>query len=392
MTTIDDATARGGRRGGTTECDAPGTTRSLRAEPLDADGVERVGGDAAGDEETREGGDFRALRRERRRARGDSWRRGEGKRNCVELELEALGGVSDETLAKFATVRGESAENDAKSDAAGGGATPEAGADSGYAARGTLFNEPYRVSVDEQGVHRVVWGKEGESRRVVRSKDGARTPQEAVECVHVEILRRMHENIASVSDESHDGTFEARICRNCLCDCSKTPLMRRGPDGIGTLCNACGLWWSRHQTMREYPSVVPEETPHKAIFIRNPVKSRRALKTLDVFGYYSSSVQATLAKACAAVLQEERRSLRLPRVKSKPDVRYDFKRAIHDVFDRCDCVFADSPSHSDDLGWEHYPPSITDFAAEQLEELEGVDLEGTQSFRRSRTRRSRTRN
>ena len=97
---------------------------SLRTEPLDADGVERVGGDAAGDEETREGGDFRALRRERRRARGDSWRRGEGKRNCVELELEALGGVSDETLAKFATVRGESAENDAKSDAAGGGATP----------------------------------------------------------------------------------------------------------------------------------------------------------------------------------------------------------------------------------------------------------------------------
>ena len=59
------------------------------------------------------------------------------------------------------------------------------------------------------------------------------------------------------------------------------------------------------QTMREYPSEVPEETPRKAIFIRNPVKSRRALKTLDVFGYHSSSVQATLAKACAAVLQEE---------------------------------------------------------------------------------------
>ena len=85
-------------------------------------------------------------------------------------------------------------------------------------------------------MHRVVWGKEGESRRVVRSKDGARTPQEAVECVHLEILRRMNENIPSVSDESQrDGKFEVRICSNCRCDCSKTPLMRRGPDGIGTL-------------------------------------------------------------------------------------------------------------------------------------------------------------
>jgi hypothetical protein len=344
----------------------------MRAEPLDATASNAS---ASSPRETRKRAREAIFARfdASATARGAKLAKRRGKGNCVELELEALGGVSDETLAKFATY-GDKVQKMMQK-ATPRGATPGL-APIRYAARGTLFNEPYRVSVDEQGVHRVVWGKEGESRRVVRSKDGARTPQEAVECVHVEILRRMNENIASVSDESHDGTFEARICRNCLCDCSKTPLMRRGPDGIGTLCNACGLWWSRHQTMREYPSVVPEETPHKAIFIRNPVKSRRALKTLDVFGYYSSSVQATLAKACAAVLQEERRSLRLPRVKSKPDVRYDFKRAIHDVFDRCDCVFADSPSHSDDLGWEHYPPSITDFAAEQLEELEGVKLEG----------------
>ena len=354
--------------------DALGMTMSLRTESLDAD-ASNVS--EATPRATRKRAREAIFARFDQRAGGAQLAKRRGKKNCVELELEALGRVSDETIAKFARYGEKMQKMMQKATRRGGGATPRL-EPTGYAARGTLFNEPYRVSVDEQGVHRVVWGKEGESRRVVRSKDGARTPQEAVECVHVEILRRMNENIASVSDESHDGTFEARICRNCLCDCSKTPLMRRGPDGIGTLCNACGLWWSRHQTMREYPSVVPEETPHKAIFIRNPVKSRRALKTLDVFGYYSSSVQATLAKACAAVLQEERRSLRLPRVKSKPDVRYDFKRAIHDVFDRCDCVFADSPSHSDDLGWEHYPPSITDFAAEQLEELEGVKLEGVE--------------
>ena len=311
-------------------------------------------------------------------ARGAKLAKRRGNRNCVELELEALGGVSDETLAKFATY-GDKVQKMMQK-ATPRGATPLVPIR--YAARGTLFNEPYRVSVDEQGVHRVVWGKEGESRRVVRSKDGARTPQEAVECVHLEILRRMHENIPSVSDESqhgYDGKFEVRMCSNCRRDCSKTPLMRRGPDGIGTLCNACGLWYSRHATMRKFLEV-PEETPRKAIFIRNPVKSRRALKTLDVFGYHSSIVQSTLSKACAAVIQEENGSLPRPRGTSKRDShKTNFKQAIDNVFDRYDFVFTDSPSNSDGL-CDDSAPSMTEFTGGQLEELEGIDLEELKAF------------
>jgi hypothetical protein len=358
--------------------DALGMTMSLRTESLDAD-ASNVS--EATPRATRKRAREAIFARFDQRAGGAQLAKRRGKKNCVELELEALGRVSDETIAKFARYGEKMQKMMQKVTRRGGGATPRL-EPTGYAARGTLFNEPYRVSVDDRGVHRVVWGKEGESRRVVRSKDGARTPQEAVECVHLEILRRMHENIPSVSDESqhgYDGKFEVRMCSNCRRDCSKTPLMRRGPDGIGTLCNACGLWYSRHATMRKFLEV-PEETPRKAIFIRNPVKSRRALKTLDVFGYHSSIVQSTLSKACAAVIQEENGSLPRPRGTSKRDShKTNFKQAIDNVFDRYDFVFTDSPSNSDGL-CDDSAPSMTEFTGGQLEELEGIDLEELKAF------------
>ena len=150
--------------------------------------------------------------------------------------------------------------------------------------------------------------------------------------------------------------------------------------GSARLCNACGLWYSRHANDARVSSEVPEETPRKAIFIRNPVKSRRALKTLDVFGYHSSIVQATLAKACAAVLQEENAftSASARHVETRL-ARYDFKRAIDNVFDRYDFVFTDSPSNSDGL-WDDSAPSMTEFTGGQLEELEGIDLEELEAF------------
>ena len=94
---------------------------SLRTESLDAD-ASNVS--EATPRATRKRAREAIFARFDERAGGAQLAKRRGKKNCVELELEALGGVSDETLAKFATVRGESAENDAKSDAAGGGATP----------------------------------------------------------------------------------------------------------------------------------------------------------------------------------------------------------------------------------------------------------------------------
>uniref|UniRef100_A0A0E0CFL8 CCT domain-containing protein n=1 Tax=Oryza meridionalis TaxID=40149 RepID=A0A0E0CFL8_9ORYZ len=42
-----------------------------------------------------------------------------------------------------------------------------------------------------------------------------------------------------------------RRCHHCGISAASTPMMRRGPDGPRTLCNACGLMWANKGTMRE---------------------------------------------------------------------------------------------------------------------------------------------
>lgn len=43
----------------------------------------------------------------------------------------------------------------------------------------------------------------------------------------------------------------AAECHHCGISAASTPMMRRGPDGPRTLCNACGLMWANKGTMRE---------------------------------------------------------------------------------------------------------------------------------------------
>uniref|UniRef100_A0A0E0JVI6 Tify domain-containing protein n=1 Tax=Oryza punctata TaxID=4537 RepID=A0A0E0JVI6_ORYPU len=43
----------------------------------------------------------------------------------------------------------------------------------------------------------------------------------------------------------------AAECHHCGINAASTPMMRRGPDGPRTLCNACGLMWANKGTMRE---------------------------------------------------------------------------------------------------------------------------------------------
>ena len=42
-------------------------------------------------------------------------------------------------------------------------------------------------------------------------------------------------------------------CTNCGCAPSSTPQMRHGPTGGTSLCNACGLYWRKHQSNRFLP-------------------------------------------------------------------------------------------------------------------------------------------
>ncbi|KAL9247223.1 hypothetical protein vseg_020676 [Gypsophila vaccaria] len=57
-------------------------------------------------------------------------------------------------------------------------------------------------------------------------------------------------------------------CRHCGINEKSTPMMRRGPDGPRTLCNACGLMWANKGTLRDL-SKAPMPCGQLAPLIRN---------------------------------------------------------------------------------------------------------------------------
>ena len=136
----------------------------------------------------------------------------------------------------------------------------------GYRAEGLLFNEPVEVWVDQAGAHFVQWGAEGDGRRrVATSPDGAANARDAVRCIALELARRVDHDVAPVlpplpppaaptapptSSRGSNSKKGGRACSNCGCTSHATPLMRRGPNGVRSLCNACGLWFARRGTMR----------------------------------------------------------------------------------------------------------------------------------------------
>lgn len=55
-------------------------------------------------------------------------------------------------------------------------------------------------------------------------------------------------------------------CRHCGTSEKSTPMMRRGPEGPRTLCNACGLMWANKGTLRDLSKTAPLGT--------NPMRNR----------------------------------------------------------------------------------------------------------------------
>ncbi|KAL1554458.1 GATA transcription factor 25-like [Salvia divinorum] len=58
-----------------------------------------------------------------------------------------------------------------------------------------------------------------------------------------------------VGKKVQEGSIKVAIemkssCDNCGVESSDTPLMRKGPNGPKTLCNACGLYWTIRGRMR----------------------------------------------------------------------------------------------------------------------------------------------
>ncbi|XVF74959.1 hypothetical protein PTKIN_Ptkin13bG0151100 [Pterospermum kingtungense] len=48
------------------------------------------------------------------------------------------------------------------------------------------------------------------------------------------------------------------LCRHCGISEKSTPMMRRGPEGPRTLCNACGLMWANKGTLRDLSKAAPQ--------------------------------------------------------------------------------------------------------------------------------------
>lgn len=59
--------------------------------------------------------------------------------------------------------------------------------------------------------------------------------------------RRKNGEKKAVEGETDDKNIPVKDkCMRCSTTATNTPMMRKGPDGCRSLCNACGLKWSRH--------------------------------------------------------------------------------------------------------------------------------------------------
>uniref|UniRef100_A0A5B7BQ30 Putative GATA transcription factor 28 n=1 Tax=Davidia involucrata TaxID=16924 RepID=A0A5B7BQ30_DAVIN len=55
------------------------------------------------------------------------------------------------------------------------------------------------------------------------------------------------------------------VCRHCGISEKSTPMMRRGPEGPRTLCNACGLMWANKGTLRDLSKAAPQSGQNSSL-------------------------------------------------------------------------------------------------------------------------------
>ncbi|XP_010276695.1 PREDICTED: GATA transcription factor 28 isoform X2 [Nelumbo nucifera] len=65
-----------------------------------------------------------------------------------------------------------------------------------------------------------------------------------------------------LSTESNGAQQKETACRHCGISEKSTPMMRRGPEGPRTLCNACGLMWANKGTLRDLSKTGPLPPAH----------------------------------------------------------------------------------------------------------------------------------
>ncbi|XP_052189860.1 GATA transcription factor 24-like [Diospyros lotus] len=64
----------------------------------------------------------------------------------------------------------------------------------------------------------------------------------------------------AAEDLRQDFSPQETLCTHCGTSSKSTPMMRRGPDGPRTLCNACGLFWANKGTMRDVSKITHDKS------------------------------------------------------------------------------------------------------------------------------------
>ncbi|KAH0902162.1 hypothetical protein HID58_041665, partial [Brassica napus] len=75
-------------------------------------------------------------------------------------------------------------------------------------------------------------------------------------------------NSGTDQDSAQDDSRPEILCTHCGISSSCTPMMRRGPSGPRTLCNACGLFWTNRGTLRD----LSKRTEENQMAIIKPVE------------------------------------------------------------------------------------------------------------------------
>ncbi|CAK7323720.1 unnamed protein product [Dovyalis caffra] len=73
----------------------------------------------------------------------------------------------------------------------------------------------------------------------------------------------------SGASDSNGSQHQEAVCRHCGTSEKSTPMMRRGPEGPRTLCNACGLMWANKGTLRDLSKAAPQTGHSSSLLNRN---------------------------------------------------------------------------------------------------------------------------
>ncbi|KAE8707906.1 GATA transcription factor 25-like isoform X2 [Hibiscus syriacus] len=89
--------------------------------------------------------------------------------------------------------------------------------------------------------------------------------------VRQEVALRMQRDKGQFTSKKSDGTKSSGTqdgdklsdtsCTHCGISSNSTPMMRRGPSGPRSLCNACGLFWANKGTLKDIPKKTRDHSP-----------------------------------------------------------------------------------------------------------------------------------